>query len=189
MSRLEWSSLFEEALPYEAFLERYATPAQRQRWDASHKRTVLEPDQRALLGGFERRMPVLVLNGAWCGDCINQCPIFEHFAGVSRVVEVRYLDRDARREVREELMVNGGHRVPVVVFLSEDFFEVARYGDRALSVYRRLAMEQLGASCPTGLAGPGEEAQSALVGDWLAQFERAQLMLRLSPRLRTKHGD
>jgi hypothetical protein len=27
------------------------------------------------------------------------------------------------------------------------------------------------------------------VGEWLGEFERAQLILRLSPRLRQKHGD
>ncbi len=42
-------------------------------------------------------MPVLVLAGAWCGDCINQCPIHEHFAAVAPVIQLRYLDRDAHR--------------------------------------------------------------------------------------------
>jgi hypothetical protein len=30
---------------------------------------------------------------------------------------------------------------------------------------------------------------NAVVDDWLREFERVQLMLRLSPRLRQKHGD
>ena len=83
VSSMDWSSAFEAALPYAAFLDRHATPAQRSRWDAMHGRVRLEPDQVALLGGFVRRMPVLVLAGAWCGDCVNQCPIFDHFAAAS----------------------------------------------------------------------------------------------------------
>jgi hypothetical protein len=31
--------------------------------------------------------------------------------------------------------------------------------------------------------------QSAVIQEWLDQFARVQLMLRLSPRLRQKHGD
>ena len=80
-------------------------------------------------------------------------------------------------------------RDPSVVFLSEDMLEISRYGERTLSTYRRLASEQLGPSCPTGLVPPAAETLAAVVAEWLAEFERAQLLLRLSPRLRAKYGD
>ncbi len=127
---MDWSNVFAEALPYDEFLDRHATPAHRARWEASHARFRLSDAQAALLGGFARRMPVLCLAGAWCGDCINQCPAFDHFARASTAIDLRFLDRDARPDVRDALAINGGHRVPVVVFLSEDGFEVARYGER-----------------------------------------------------------
>ena len=28
-------------------------------------------------------MKVIVLAGAWCGDCVNQCPILDHFAAAT----------------------------------------------------------------------------------------------------------
>lgn len=186
---MDWSNAFDEALPYTAFLDKYATPEQRRRWDTMHARVSLTADQSALLGGFVRRMPVLVLNGAWCGDCINQCPIFDHFAAASAKVELRFLDREAREDARVALAINGGNRVPMVVFLSEDYQEVGRYGDRTISRYRQLAAEQLGPSCPTGIVPPSEDAMAEVVREWLAEFERAQLMLRLSPRLRQKYED
>ena len=186
---IDWSKVFAEALPYRAFLDTFATPAQKQRWDAMHGRFGLSAEQAELLGGFTRRMPVLCLAGAWCGDCINQCPVFDHFARSSSAIDLRFLDRDALPEVREALAINGGHRVPVVVFLSEDGHEVARYGERTLSIYRKLAADQLGPACPTGLVPPADEALRTIAAEWLAEFERAQLILRLSPRLRAKHGD
>lgn len=186
---MNWSALFQDALPYRTFLDTYATPEQRRRWDEMHRRVSLTEPQRSLLGSFVRRMPVLVLNGAWCGDCINQVPIFDHFDQASAAIEVRYLDRDKHEDVRSALSVNGGQRVPVVVFLSEDFFEVFRYGDRTLATYRRLASQQLGPACPTGLVPPDADALAAVTGEWLDEFERAQLLLRLSARLREKHGD
>jgi hypothetical protein len=186
---MDWPAVFDEALPYARFLDRYATPAQRSRWDASHARVRLTADQAALLGGFARRMPVLCLCGAWCGDCINQCPAFDHFARSSPAIDLRFLDRDARPDVRDALSINGGHRVPVALFLSEDGYEVARYGERTLSVYRKFAADQLGPACPTGLVPPSDDALALAVAEWLAEFERAQLILRLSPRLRQAHGD
>lgn len=186
---IDWSAVFAESLPYRAFLETHGTPAQRERWAAMHARFRLTPEQQSLLAGFTRRMPVICLAGAWCGDCVNQCPVFDHFAQASPAIDLRFLDRDALPEVRQELAINGGHRVPVVVFLSEDGHEVFRYGERTLSTYRRLAADQLGPACPTGLVPPADEALSAVTSEWLGEFERAHLILRLSPRLRTKHGD
>ena len=186
---IDWSRAFAEAAPYDSFLDKYASVAQRDRWRAMHARFSLSVEQRGILAGFSRRMPVLCVAGAWCGDCINQCPVFDHFSKASNQIDVRFLDRDAKPEIRAALAINGGHRVPVLVFLSEDWFEVSRYGERPLSTYRRMAAEQLGPACPTGLVPPPAEAISALIADWLDEFERAQLILRLSPRLRALHDD
>ena len=186
---IDWSGIFADALPYQTFLDRYASAPQRMRWNAMHERFSLTPDQQRLLEGFARQMPVLCLAGAWCGDCINQCPVFDHLAKATSRIDLRFVDREARPELRDLLAINGGHRVPVVVFLSEDWFEVSRYGERTVSTYRRLAAEQLGPACPTGLVPPAAEALAATTAEWLAEFERAQLVLRLSPRLRSKHGD
>jgi hypothetical protein len=186
---MDWPKIFADALPYTDFLDRYATPAQRSRWEAMHPRFSLTPEQTTLLAGFTRRMPVLCLAGAWCGDCINQCPVFDHFARASPAIDLQFLDRDALPEVRDALAINGGHRVPVVVFLSEDGLEVSRYGERTLSIYRQLAIDQLGPACPTGLVSPSAEVTATVTAEWLAEFERAQLILRLSSRLRQRYND
>ena len=186
---MDWMNVFAEAVSYTTFLDRYATAPQRTRWDDLHARFGLSSGQKELLGGFTRRMPVLCVAGAWCGDCINQCPVFDHFAQAAPAIDLRFLDRDARTDVRDRLAINGGHRVPVVVFLSEDGFEVAYYGERTLSVYRRLAAEKLGPACPTGIVAPSDDANALIAAEWLAEFERVQLLLRLSPRLRQKYGD
>jgi hypothetical protein len=185
----DWSRIFADSLPYTRFLDRHATSTQRARWDAMHGRFSLTSEQKQLMAGFTRRMPVICLAGAWCGDCVNQCPVFDHFAQASPAIDLRFIDRDARADVRDMLAINGGQRVPVVVFLSEDWFEVARYGERTLSIYRRMAAEQLGPACPTGLVPPREDAVALVTAEWLAEFERTQLILRLSPRLRSLHGD
>jgi thiol-disulfide isomerase/thioredoxin len=186
---IDWAKIFAEALPYQSFLDRHASAPQRIRWDAMHGRFSLTPEQQSLLNGFARRMSVLCLAGAWCGDCINQCPVFDHIANATSRIDLRFIDRDVQPELRDLLAINGGHRVPVVVFLSEDWFEVSRYGERTVSTYRRLAAEQLGPACPTGLVPPAAEALTTTTTEWLIEFERAQLILRLSPRLRSKHGD
>ena len=134
-------------------------------------------------------MPVLVLAGAWCGDCVSQCPIFLHFADIASCIDLRFLDRDAQPEIAAHLTVCGGQRVPVALFLSEDFFPIVTHGDRTLSAYRLAMAQHAGVSCSTGIVPPSNESLQAVVGDWLDVFERVQLILRLSGRLRKIHGD
>lgn len=187
---IDWSLVHAESLPYGDFLARHGSDTHRTRWAGVLDRVRLTDDQSAVVGGFVRRMPVVCLAGAWCGDCIEQGPILEQIAQAAPGrIDLRFLDRDARPEVRDALSLCGGHRVPVVVWCDEDFHEVSRFGDRVLSKYRQLAADKLGASCPTGLVPPGEVLLSRMTAEWVDQFERVHLMLRLSTRLRDRYQD
>ncbi|MBX9678787.1 MAG: thioredoxin family protein [Gemmataceae bacterium] len=180
---------FQQGHAYGAFLDKYGHGSHKQRWASVYDQVKVTADQSALLKSFVRKMNVLCLAGAWCGDCVNQCPIFQHFAELAPVIDLRFIDRDEHAPVQQALQVNGGNRVPVVVFFSEDGFEVARFGDRPLSTYRRMAASQIGPSCMTGIQVPGDNLLSLVTQDWLNEFERAQWILRLSGRLRTMHND
>ncbi len=185
----DFASVYSRGLPYSEFLARYGSDEHRRRWAAVRDRVHLTEAQRELLNGFIREMHVLCLAGAWCGDCVNQCPIFQCFAETSPQLKIHYFDRDAHPQLANVLQICGGNRVPVVVFLSEDNQFVGVCGDRTLSKYRQLAVDQLGPSCPTGFAPPNEDLLNAVTQDWLNEFERVQLLLRLSSRLRQIHGD
>lgn len=186
---MDWKTHYGQALTYHEFLERYGTPVQRERWLRVYGAVSLTPQQRSLLEGFQRNMRLLVLAGVWCGDCANQCPILQRFAEATPRIELRFLDRDTHPRVRELLSINRGYRIPVVVFLSEDFAEVARYGDRTLSIYRQMATDHLGPACPVGVQPPGDDLLRNVTQEWLNEVERVQLLLRLSPRLRGLYGD
>jgi thiol-disulfide isomerase/thioredoxin len=187
---IPWQSRFEKGLGYQSFLEKFADPQRDQpRWQRVYEQIRLSDGQKQLLAGFTRRMNVLCLAGAWCGDCVEQGPILQRIAeAAGGNVDLRFLDRDENPDVQEDLSICGGRRVPVAVFLSEDFFECARFGDRTLSAYRQMARQRVGAACSVG-AVRDEDLHAAAVQEWLDEFERVQLMLRLSPRLRQKHKD
>ena len=88
------------------------------------------------------------------------------------------------------LSVCGGARVPVVLFASEDNFQLGFYGDKTLAKYRELVANlDQGPACPTGIMLPGQTAPDGVVQDWLEQFERAQWICRTSARLRKLHND
>jgi thiol-disulfide isomerase/thioredoxin len=185
---LNYAARFDAGLPYADFLRKYANPDQLRRWNDFHASVQLTPLQTTLLQSFVREMKVLVVAGAWCGDCVNQCPIFLHFELAQPKIRVRYFDRDDNPDLTAELQTCGGARVPTVVFLSEDGHICGRFGDRTLSKYRSMMATYAGPACPSGLAVEGS-LTDAVVQDWLNEFERIQWMLRTSSRLRQRHGD
>jgi thiol-disulfide isomerase/thioredoxin len=180
---------FAAGLPLNDFLAKYGTSTDRAKWQRAAEQTQISPEQKKLLGKFTRKTNVLVLAGAWCGDCASQCPIFERFAETAPVLVTRYIDRDEHADAQETLRINGGNRVPVAVFFSEDGQEVSRYGERTLARYRQLVEQFVGESCSSGLVKSTDPVQTQIVQEWLNEFERTQWMLRLSPRLRKLHGD
>ena len=185
-------NLFEKfavGLPLTEFLAKYGSDADRAKWARATEQTAITDAEKQLLAKFTRRTNVLVLAGAWCGDCASQCPIFEAFTVAAPVIVTRYIDRDEHADVQAVLKINGGNRVPVTVFFAEDGQEVARYGERTLSRYRQLVAQLSGEGCATGIVKGNDPVQLGVVQDWLNAFERVQWILRLSPRLRKLHGD
>jgi len=166
------------------------TAEQQRRWGQAYDAAKLSAPQRQLVGGFVREMNILVVSGIWCGDCVQQVPLIARIAEANPgKVPLRIVDRDEHKDFSAQLRINGGDRVPVAVLMAEDFEFCSLAGDRTISRYRALARKQLGASCPLAIARPDPDELAATLGDWLEEIERVELMLRLSGRLRRKHGD
>jgi hypothetical protein len=180
---------FQTALAYESYL-RTGTEEQQRRWRQVYEATRLTATQTQQLEGFTRQLRVLVVSGIWCGDCVEQCPLLQRAAEANpQRIDFRLLERDQHRDLGIQVRLNGGDRVPVALLLAEDYELCGIYGDRTLSRYRALAARQLGPACPTGVRVADQGELAATLQDWLDELERIQLMLRLSARLRQKHGD
>lgn len=186
----EIQSVFKQGLAYEEYVAS-GKASEVEHWRGFHARVKLTEQQKALLAGFTRAMNVLVVSGTWCGDCVQQCPMLEHIVRAAPLgkITLRFVDRDGQMSFAERFKVCGGVRVPIVLLLNEDFEFCAQAGDRTLSRYRSMAARQLGGACPLpGAPVPIDEIDATLQ-DWVDEFERVQLMLRLSSKLRQRHGD
>ena len=185
-----WRRHFAIALDYDAYLA-VSDPDKAKKWEVmAAKIPPLTSEQAARLQGHNRKLHVLFYSGVWCGDCVRQGPMLCTIArACGSAIDLRFIDREASAELKDELRILGAEKVPVAVFLSEDFLEVGRFGDRLLTVYRRKARRELGAVCDPGIVAPSIEEMAAEQEEWVCIFERMLLMLRLSPLLRTRYGD
>jgi thiol-disulfide isomerase/thioredoxin len=183
-----WRRHFEMASEYETYLKE-SDPEKVPRWRESEGRVPeLTGGQLERLRGYDRELNVLMYSGVWCGDCSRQGPLLKRIADASgEKVSLRLIERDTSEELQDELRILGALRVPVAVFLSEDFWEVGRFGERTLSVYRSKAAREIGRGADSGILSP--RARMREMDEWVDVFERILIMLRLSPPLRRRHGD
>jgi hypothetical protein len=166
------------------------TQPQQENWNKFHAQVHLTPEQKSLVGAFTRKINVIALSGVWCGDCVQQCPMFDHIARANPgSIDLRWCDRDQHIDLTNQIKINAGLRVPVLLFCAEDYELVGWYGDRVLTRYRSLAARNLGPSCPLPGAPVPQGEIAATLQEWLNEFERVHLLLRLSARLRQIHKD
>jgi thiol-disulfide isomerase/thioredoxin len=183
-----WRRHFEMASEYEEYLQK-SDPERVPRWRDSESRVPeLTEEQLERLRGYDRELNILVYSGIWCGDCARQGPLLKKIVDAcGEKANIRFIDRDASLELQDELRIVGALRVPTVVFLSEDFWEVGRYVEGTLSFYRSKAAREIGRGADTGILSP--KAREKELAEWVDIFEKYLIMLRLSPPLRRRHGD
>jgi thiol-disulfide isomerase/thioredoxin len=183
-----WKKSWEQAKPLDEFLVG-APEDQAKRWAESTERTPeLTVDQRARLQGYNRTVRVLMEGATWCLDCARVLPYLNAIIeAIGEKAELRLIDRDASPELRDELKIMGASRVPRVVILSEDWFEVDRLGDRSLTVYRSRMAREIGRGEDHGVLSPA--ARQAELAEWVDAIERTLIVLRTAPALRKRHGD
>lgn len=181
--------LFEQGLTFDEFVAS-GEPMQQPQWHERSGQLALDERQQQLVDGFQRSMKVLCLTGTWCGDCALQGASLQRIADAAGGrIELRFIPRsDDFAELIVANRINEGCRVPVTWFMAEDFHPCSRIGDRSLSRYRSMARKALGDASPVLAEAPGNPVR-AVLQEMLDEFERVELLLRLSPRLRELHGD
>ena len=183
-----WRKHWAQASEYDDFI-REQDQSHAEKWRNIEQRIPdLTPEQAERLQGYDRELNILVYGGIWCPDCQRQAPMLKKITEtIGPKAHIRIIDRDASKELQDELRILGATRVPMIVILSEDFWEVGRYGDRLLSVYRAKAAREIGRGPRAGVLSP--KALEAEMGEWVNIIERAEIMLRLSPPLRRRYND
>ena len=182
---------FRAGMPYAEFVAAGEPDGHRPPWDERYGQLTLDPAQEALVQSFTRSMNVLCLSGTWCGDCALQGAAMARIAEANpQMIDLRFLLRaEQHADFIVKAPINAGFRVPVTWFMAEDFEPAVVFGDRTLSRYRAMARKQLPPEQTDVHAPPPADPVREVLGEVLEMFERVQLMLRLSPRLREKHGD
>lgn len=175
------AAAFEVASSYEDYLA--ASPNHAPAWHDMASQITLLPAHHTLLESFVRPMRILMVSGAWCGDCVRQGPAIAMIANACDAIDLRWIDRDHEASPIAHMKVNLGMRVPVAAFMAEDSGLVSIFGDRTLTCYRWMLAKKTGATCPVPGAPIPDDVLAGMTQDWVDECERVQCLLQLSPRL------
>ncbi|MDP7560415.1 MAG: thioredoxin family protein, partial [Planctomycetota bacterium] len=171
-----FKAYFAKALDYQNYLST-GEEVYQQRWDQHSQAIPLGSQQQELVKNFTRKLNILFMSGIWCGDCVRQGPLIQRISQGNELIVLRFIDNKENPELAQELRINGAYKVPVAVFLSEDFFELGRFGDRHLPIYRAKLATELGPACASGIGLPEQSVLKQDLQDWLDLVERCQAML------------
>ena len=181
---------YDQAVSYDEFVAMGEPMGHRGNWDMRYGQLELSPEQHETVSSMTRTMHILSLTGTWCGDCALQGAALHRIAESNPDrIQLRFLMReDAHADLIVPAQLNAGFRVPMTWFMAEDFEPCSVIGDRPLSRYRSMARKALGAQSNVHAPAPEDPVRTVL-GELLEEVERVHLLLRLSGRLREKHGD
>ncbi|NLA60409.1 MAG: thioredoxin family protein [Firmicutes bacterium] len=73
---------------------------------------------------------VLALSESWCGDCVENVPVFAKVAHEYPFLELLILPRDTNLDIMDRYLTGGKRTIPVFVFFDESGEEFDRFIER-----------------------------------------------------------
>lgn len=78
----------------------------------------------------ERSVTVLALSESWCGDCVENLPVFAKVASQYPFLDLLIFPRDLNLDIMDEYLTDGKKTIPIFVFFDESGGEFGRFVER-----------------------------------------------------------
>ena len=125
---MDWEALFGSGKDYREWLEECEDGECRAAIETIRQEIALEPHEEAFLAALARRVHVLAIAEAWCGDVVRHVPVLERLADAAPNLVTRYITREQSPAAFARFLTNGGEAIPKFVFFSQDFVECGNWG-------------------------------------------------------------
>ena len=153
---IDWPAVFDSAQDYDAWIDAAESPDNAAAMRKALASLSLEAPAAAALAALPRTVHVVAIAEDWCGDVLRHVPALQRLAEAAPKLEVRYITREAHKEVFVRFLTNGGEAIPKFVFLSDQFVECGNWGPMPADCRHIIAR---GKAC--GQGGAAREKVSA----------------------------
>jgi thiol-disulfide isomerase/thioredoxin len=94
-------------------------------WENNYRQFEVPPQTKKILSGIKQKFYVLAITEDWCGDSVRNLPVIAKLVETLPDSELRVIKRDLNMDLMERYALNGIKKIPTVVFLDENFKEMA----------------------------------------------------------------
>lgn len=128
LPQLDWKAVFESGLNYETWLAQEQKAELRDQIVEAFAQQHIPTLAQGALKALPRKVHVVAIAEAWCGDVIRHVPVLQRMAVLSPNLQVTYITREQHKEVFVRYLTNGGEAIPKFVFLNNHFVECGNWG-------------------------------------------------------------
>jgi len=96
------------------------------------KTTPISEDVTDTVDCLSDKLIWIVLVESWCGDAVQNLPVFAKIAEKNSNIDLRILLRDDNPQVMDQYLTNGGKSIPKLICLDENLKELGTWGPRPL---------------------------------------------------------
>ena len=148
------------------------------RMDRLDKTTILLQEVASTLLEIKRKIDLIIITEAWCGDAAQVLPVIQKMTDYSDLLSSRYILRDEHPEVMDHFLTEGGRSIPVVIGICQATGELlGKWGPRPMAI-QAMVMERKQSAEPI----PYEEF-SVMVQKWYAKDKTASIQGEFSHAL------
>ncbi|MFW9995417.1 MAG: thioredoxin family protein [Candidatus Odinarchaeota archaeon] len=129
----EFKDLFNEGKTFDEYVDAIEDKDHAKRYRLYYKRASIPDDILEKLSNLKYPLNVIVLAADWCWDCQTNVPIIIKLAEASNKINVRFFKKEEYPDLNWK--TNGGDKVPMVHFFSEDGYYVTTWIEKPTITY------------------------------------------------------
>jgi len=110
----------------------------REKWDKKLDQVSFNDEQLEFLHQDLLPIKAAIFSAEWCPDCQNAVPIVIKMAEETEGLDLVIIDRDEHVDELKDYQINGGLRVPFVLFTNNKYQELTRWVERSQLAYELI---------------------------------------------------
>lgn len=128
----------EKGMTFDQWLEKFEKEESKAKTNQYFEETEFIRDKCSQrLGELNFKIYLLAVVADWCGDCQRNVPILEHICQSSDFLELKLLKKEDNMDLL--LKINGGEKIPYVMFYSQDGYFSGNWIERSYDSYKFIA--------------------------------------------------
>ena len=130
-----YKSSYKNGYTYEEYIGLMKDENHKKKYESYYSRFTLSPEYLDLLSSqIEHEIKILVIGASWCFDCQINITILQHIVEKSPNLEMKIIIKEEYIHLVD--LTNAGQRIPLILFLSPDFYKVESWVEKSTLQYQ-----------------------------------------------------